>query len=119
MSKTMITATKRVAVHPGRLLSRVMAKSGITQAKLAKHIGVTQPYISDICRGRIGISAEMAKKLAKAFNQAPEFWMNAQSAWELSQAPEAGNIKPLAAQGASARSGVRGTAGAAPVADQL
>ena len=90
-------ATKRVAVHPGKLLSRIMTKSRVTQARLAKHIGVTQPYIGDICRGKVGISAEMAKKLAKAFQQTPEFWMNAQSAWELSRAPEAEKITPLAA----------------------
>ena len=84
----MIKATKRVAVHPGKLLSRVMKKARLTQTRLAHQMGVAQPYIKDVCCGKIGISGEIAKKLAKALNQSPAFWMNAQTAWELSQAPK-------------------------------
>jgi len=93
----MTKARKRPVVHPGKLLGRIMSKSYVTQARLAQHLGVAQPYISDICRGKIGISALMAKKLAKAFNQTPEFWMNAQSTWEVSQVPDADDIETLAA----------------------
>jgi addiction module HigA family antidote len=93
----MIKATKPIAIEPGVLLRHILEKAHVSQKRLAEHIGIDQSYISNICRGRIGISAEMAKKLGRAFNQNAEFWMNAQSAWELSQADDQEHIKPLAA----------------------
>ena len=92
-----IKATKQPAVHPGRVLSRILEKTGVTQTKLAAHLKVKPSYISDICRGRIGISAEMAKKLGRSFNQSAEFWMQAQMNWELSRAEDPKDLKPLAA----------------------
>ena len=38
--------------------------------------------INEICRGKRGISAEMAVKLGKAFSQTPDLWMGLQNEWE-------------------------------------
>jgi antitoxin HigA-1 len=74
-----------IKVHPGEILQMMLDQTGVTQTKLAEHIGVTQSKVSEICTGRRGISAEMAVKLAKAFGQDPLFWLDAQQRWELSQ----------------------------------
>jgi addiction module HigA family antidote len=39
---------------------------------LAKHIGVLPKTINEICRGKRGISAEMAMKLSKALGGSPQ-----------------------------------------------
>jgi antitoxin HigA-1 len=57
----------------------------ITQSALAKHIGVLPKTINEICRGKRGISAEMAMKLSKALGGSPQFWLNLQNNWEISQ----------------------------------
>jgi antitoxin HigA-1 len=55
--------------------------------------------INEICRQKRGISAEMAVKLSCALGASPDFWMNLQKNWELSQVSPAirKGIKPLAA----------------------
>jgi addiction module HigA family antidote len=57
---------------------------GLTQTALAKHIGVLPKTVNEICRGKRGISAEMAMKLSKALGGSPQFWLNLQNSWELS-----------------------------------
>lgn len=90
---------RRNIVHPGRVLLDELTERGISQAALATHIRVLPKTINEICRGRRGVSAEMAVKLSCALGASPEFWLNLQKNWELSQVPPsaAKGIKPLAA----------------------
>ncbi|HLA96572.1 MAG TPA: HigA family addiction module antitoxin [Pyrinomonadaceae bacterium] len=73
------------AVHPGLVLQDELEEIGVTQSLLAGHIGVLPKTINEICRGKRGISAEMAWKLSQALGASPMFWLNLQSNWELSQ----------------------------------
>ena len=43
---------------------------------------------SEIINEKTGISAEMAMKLSKALGGSPQFWLNLQNNWELSQLNE-------------------------------
>ena len=74
---------KNVAVHPGEILQDAIDNAGISQLALANHIGVAQSKINDICRGRRGVSLEMAARLGRAFNQSTEFWYNLQKQFEI------------------------------------
>jgi plasmid maintenance system antidote protein VapI len=49
------------------------------------HPGEVLKDDNEICRGKRGISAEMAVKLSKALGGSPQFWLNLQNNWELSQ----------------------------------
>ena len=80
MSKMHITP-----VHPGEVLKDELEEIELTQTALAKHIGVLPKTINEICRGKRGINAEMAVKLSKALGGSPQFWLNLQNNWELSQ----------------------------------
>ena len=80
MSKHHITP-----VHPGAVLQDEIDELGITQVALAEHINVLPKTINEICRGKRGISAEMAMKLSQALGASPQFWLNLQINWELSQ----------------------------------
>ncbi len=86
-------------IHPGAVLQDELEELGLTQSALAKHIGVLPKTINEICRGKRGISAEMAMKLSKAFGGNPQFWLNLQNTWELSQLNGTSfqRIKPIAA----------------------
>jgi len=77
-------------IHPGEVLQDEIEEVGITQSALASHIGVLPKTINEICRGKRGISAEMAIKLSKAFGGTAQFWLNLQNNWELSQIDQDG-----------------------------
>jgi len=73
------------AIHPGLVLQDELEEMGISQTALAEHIKVLPKTINEICRGKRGISAEMAWKLSKALGASPNFWLNLQNNWELSE----------------------------------
>jgi addiction module HigA family antidote len=85
------------SVHPGAVLRDELEEIGVTQSALAQHIGVLPKTINEICRGKRGISADMALKLSQALGATPYFWLNLQNNWELSQISSPKKIKPLAA----------------------
>lgn len=71
-------------VHPGDVLKHdFMEPFALTAAALAKAIGVTPTRISEIVRGRRGITAETALRLARFFNTDARSWMNLQHRYEL------------------------------------
>jgi addiction module HigA family antidote len=72
-------------IHPGFVLTDELDDNGISQRALAKHIGASPKTINEICRGKRGISAEMAWKLSRALGASPNFWMNLQNNWELGE----------------------------------
>ncbi|MEJ2477964.1 MAG: HigA family addiction module antitoxin, partial [Desulfobacterales bacterium] len=74
--------------HPGEVLKDELEEVGLTQSALAKHIGVLPKTINEICRGKRGKSAEMALKLSNALGGSPQFWLNLQNNWEISQVDE-------------------------------
>ena len=75
----------RIAVHPGEVLQMILDEAGISQSELARRIKEKHAKINEICRAKRGISAIMAVKLGKVFNQTPDLWMGLQDEWELSQ----------------------------------
>ena len=86
-------------VHPGEVLKDELEEIGLNQSALAEHIEVLPKTINEICRGKRGISAEMAMKLSKALGASPQFWLNLQNNWELCQLDKSSykNIGPIAA----------------------
>jgi addiction module HigA family antidote len=88
-----------IAIHPGDVLKDELQERDITQSALARHIGVLPRTINEICRRKRGISAELAVKLSLALGSTPQFWLNLQKNWELSQVNPRSikKIRPLAA----------------------
>lgn len=84
-------------VHPGAVLRDELEEIGVSQSALAEHIGVLPKTVNEICRGKRGISAEMALKLSQALGATPYFWLNLQNNWELGQITTPKKIRPLAA----------------------
>lgn len=79
--------TRLNPVHPGEVLKNdFMEPFGLSSNALAKAVGVTPARINEIVRGRRGISAETALRLAKYFNTDAQSWMNLQVQYELAVA---------------------------------
>jgi addiction module HigA family antidote len=86
----------RIAVHPGEVLQMLLEENSISQSELARKLGEKHVKINEICRGKRGVSTEMAIKLGKAFKQTPDLWMGLQDEWELSQLDESDyKIQPI------------------------
>lgn len=78
---------ERMATHPGEVLLQEYIKPlGLTQAALASELGISTNRLNELVRGKRGITADTALRLASRFKTSPEFWMNLQSAYELSEA---------------------------------
>ena len=74
----------RPYTHPGEILLEEFVKPyGLTQKKLCELLNVGIKTISEIYNKKRGISPVMALKLTNLFGTTPEFWMNAQTAYDL------------------------------------
>jgi antitoxin HigA-1 len=77
----------RVSTHPGEvLLEDYIRPLHLTQAVLAKELGISTNRLNELVRGKRGITADTALRFARRFKTSPEFWMNLQSAYELTEA---------------------------------
>ena len=71
-------------IHPGETLKDdFMDPHQLSANKLATILGIPQNRISDIIRGRRGISADTALRLEKAFGVSAQFWLNLQQQHDL------------------------------------
>jgi addiction module HigA family antidote len=81
---------KRESTSPGEILLEEFLKPlGLTQRRLADHLGCDVKVINRIVNSRTAVAPEMALKLGAAFQTSPEFWLNAQKAVDLYRATEA------------------------------
>jgi addiction module HigA family antidote len=83
----MALPTHRIATHPGEVLLEDYVKPlGLVQATLARELGISTNRLNELVNGKRGITADTALRLAQRFKTSPEFWMNLQSAYELTEA---------------------------------
>jgi len=74
-------------VHPGEVLLEEFLKPwGLSQNRLAQHMGITTNRLNEVVRGRRGITGDTALRLARATNTTPEFWLNLQALYDLETA---------------------------------
>ncbi len=87
--------------HPGEMLREdFMPDYGLTTAALAEALGVSRQTINELLRERRAMTPAMALRLSRLFGNSPEFWLNAQRAYDLWQAQKSyrrdiKKIKPL------------------------
>lgn len=70
---------------PGAYLRDELAERGITHAQFAEAVGISRPLVSQIVHGRVGITTEMAFRLASELGTSPELWLNLQTAWRCAE----------------------------------
>ncbi len=74
------------AIHPGEYLSETLCELNLSQAEFARAIGVSPMRISHIIKGTRPVTAELALLFGRAFEQAPQYWLNLQAAYDLKTA---------------------------------
>lgn len=91
-------------LHPSEILKADFLNSLNMSVNALSHcVKVPRARLNDIVRGRRGITADTAMRLARYFGVGEQFWMNLQSHYELEVAKEAHGdrldreIKPRAA----------------------
>ena len=83
-------AKKLPPIHPGEILREDFMKPlGLSSNALARALDVTPARINEIVRGRRGISADTALRLARFFRTDVQSWMNLQTHYDIQCAEDA------------------------------
>jgi addiction module HigA family antidote len=77
-------------IHPGEILrEEVLRPLNLSVNQLAKLLAVDAARLNEIVRGRRGITADTALRLARYLGTSPEFWLKLQVHYELRVARQA------------------------------
>jgi addiction module HigA family antidote len=82
---TMIAPTDP-PIHTGEILAEDLAEIGVSQAELARALGVPRSRISEIIRGERPITADTALRLARYFGTSDGYWINMQAHYDIERA---------------------------------
>jgi addiction module HigA family antidote len=82
--------SNRPPTHPGEMLLEEFLKPlRMTQAEAARQMAVPLNRLNELIRGKRGVTADTALRLAKLLKTDPEIWMNLQNQWDLWHADQA------------------------------
>jgi addiction module HigA family antidote len=71
-------------IHPGEIIrEEILTPLGMSVNQLAKHLSFGAARLNEIVRGRRGITADTALRLARYLRTTPEFWLKLQVHYEL------------------------------------
>jgi addiction module HigA family antidote len=75
------------AIHPGEMLLEEFLKPlWLTQVEAARQLGLSTNRLNELIRGKRGVTADTALRLARRFGTTAQLWMHLQADWELRQA---------------------------------
>jgi HTH-type transcriptional regulator/antitoxin HigA len=70
---------------PGEFLADELEARGWTQTEFAEIIGRPQKLVNDVVLGKRAVTPETAADFAAALGTSAQFWMNLETAWQLSK----------------------------------
>jgi antitoxin HigA-1 len=73
--------------HPGLVLREYLGEMPVSGA--AAYLHTTRAALSRLLNGEVGVSANMALRLAATLGTTPEFWINMQAQYDLWHASQA------------------------------
>ncbi len=68
----------RPAIHPGEHIALELAELEMSISQLARDLGIPTNRMTEIVRGRRGISADTALRLRLWLGTTPDYWMKVQ-----------------------------------------
>ena len=81
---------KRAPTHPGEVLAEEFLRPlGISQAEAARRMRMSANRLNELIRGKRGVTASTALRLADLLSTSPELWLNLQTNWDLWHAYQA------------------------------
>ena len=85
-----VLALKRPPTHPGEmLLEEFLRPAALTQVEAARRMGIPLNRLNEIIRGKRGVTADTALRLAKLLKTSAELWLGLQNDWDLWHAARA------------------------------
>jgi antitoxin HigA-1 len=72
--------------HPGEILKECMDDLGITSVRLSRATRIPASRITEIVKGRRGVTVDTALRLGKALGTTPDYWLNLQQSYDLRRA---------------------------------
>ena len=93
---------KRKPTHPGELLrADILPALKMSQAELAKRLGVSRLSVSELLLEKRAMSPDMAVRVARLTSTTPDSWLRMQAAvdlWQLERDPQRyKHIEPVVA----------------------
>ena len=80
----------RPPTHAGEILLEEFLKPlNLTQVQAAEKMGMSVNRLNELIRGKRGVTADTALRLAKLLKTTPEFWLTLQNAYDLYEARQA------------------------------
>jgi len=76
----------RTPTHPGEHIAVELEELHLSATQLARQLGIPANRITEIIRGRRGVTADTALRLAAWLGTTPEFWLNLQRNYDLKMA---------------------------------
>jgi addiction module HigA family antidote len=73
-------------IHPGEILAEDLDDIGVSQAELARALGVPRSRIGAIIRGERPITADTALRLSRCFGTSDSYWINMQAHYDVERA---------------------------------
>jgi addiction module HigA family antidote len=81
------TSSPGPAIHPGEILLEEFLKPlEMTQAAAAEALGMSTVRLNELVRGKRGVTADTALRLAQLFKTTPQLWMHMQANFDLKAA---------------------------------
>ena len=81
---------KLTPIHPGEIIrEEILTPLDMSVNQLAKHLAVDAARLNEIVRGRRGITADTALRLARYLGTSAEFWLRLQVHYDLRTARQA------------------------------
>ena len=73
--------------HPGEILkAEFLLPLGLSQSELSRAIGVPPNRISELVRGRRGVTADTDLRLARYFGLSEGYWLRMQNSYDMLEA---------------------------------
>ena len=100
-----MTKHRIAPVHPGVYLKELLNELKISQYRLARDLGGAAIRINHVVHGKRPVTAELALRLGRYFDQSPRYWLNLQSRYDMDIAEDflseqvAREVRPLTASG--------------------
>ena len=83
-------ALKRPPTHPGEmLLEECLEPAGLTQVEAAWRMAMPVNRLNEVVRGKRGVTADTALRLARLLGTSAEMWRGLQRDWDLWHAARA------------------------------
>lgn len=73
----------RPPVHPGEYIAETLEELDMSARELGQALHVSPNRITEIIRGRRGITADTALRLGRWLGTGPDIWMNLQKTFDL------------------------------------